>query len=98
MSKGIIVVDMPENCRNVKAKNGEGGCQYGGIICMLTGKDVMKHNWNGEKPDWCPIKPMPEKKSPMEQTVSPIITEQYEPYDRGWNECIDEIFKEKCNE
>lgn len=40
---------------------------------------------------------MPEKKSPMEQTVSPIITEQYEPYDRGWNDCIDEIFKEKCN-
>lgn len=88
MSKGIIVVDMPENCRNVKAKNGEGGCQYGGIICMLTGKDVMKHNWNGEKPDWCPIKPMPEKVQHKEYWDNGR-------YDKGWNECTDEIFKER---
>lgn len=90
MSKGIIVVDMPENCRNVKAKNGEGGCQYGGIICMLTGKDVMKHNWNGEKPEWCPIKEIPVR---LEELKFPYSINDYQMkgFSRGWNACLDNI-------
>lgn len=96
MSKGIIVVEkIPENCRNIRGD--ENGCLYGGMVCQITQSDVMQHVKDGTKPDWCPIKTAPEKKPKIKQTVSPMITEQYEIYDKGWNACIDEIFKEKCN-
>lgn len=48
MSKGIIVVDMPQNC---------GDCKYFGLKCKITDEKCNKYNQDG-KPDWCPIKPI----------------------------------------
>lgn len=107
MSKGIIVLDeIPKSCIDCPVcyhseDMSLGRFQYERLYrCKLEPEEVEQvylEDILHKKPEWCPIKPMPEKKSPMEQTVSPMITEQYEPYDRGWNDCIDEIFKEKCN-
>ena len=93
MSKGIIVVNMPNTCFNCRM--GFENEYYDQFECYFKPGEEIKSD--GERPDWCPIKPMPEKKPPIKQTVSPMITEQYEIYDKGWNACIDEIFKEKCN-
>lgn len=80
--KGIIIVkDFPENCRD---------CDYFGTLCKITNK---KCNWYSEdgKPEWCPIKPVPEKmklegKYPQKDRIPPS-------YKVGWNACIDEILK-----
>ena len=55
MAKGIIVVDVPETCGDCAC------CQYDGQYdryCGVNGEDLMNIDWNGEKPDWCPINPM----------------------------------------
>lgn len=81
MAKGIIVMDVPETCGDCAC------CQYDGQYdryCGVNGEDLMNIDWNGEKPDWCPIKPMPER----------AYHENYcdaGRYDKGWNECLDEI-------
>ena len=54
MAKGIIVVDLPKSCRNIRGD--ENGCPFGGMVCQVKQKDVMNHVVKGTKPDWCPIK------------------------------------------
>lgn len=81
MAKGIIVVDIPETCGDSAC------CQYDGQYdryCGVNGEDLMNIDWNGEKPDWCPIKPMPER----------AYHENYcdnGRYDKGWNDCLNEV-------
>lgn len=47
MTKGIIVVDVPEHCRD---------CNYFGTLCKITNKKCHYYNKKG-RPDWCPIYP-----------------------------------------
>ncbi len=81
MAKGIIVVDIPETCGDCAC------CQYDGQYdryCGVNGEDLMNIDWNGEKPDWCPIKPMPER----------AYHENYcdnGRYDKGRNDCLNEV-------
>lgn len=93
MAKGIIVLDeIPGNCSNIRGD--ENGCPYGGMVCQIVGKDVMEHVIKGTKPDWCPIKKMPERKMCSKSIC--IATEEY--YQRkGFNACLDEI-EELCKD
>lgn len=43
------------------------------------------------KPDWCPIHKLPNRKQPEKFTISPLIKEQYTEFNRRWNACLDEI-------
>lgn len=89
--KGIIVVDkIPESCRNIRGEK-EIGCPFGGMYCHIKQKDVMEYLVVGKKPDWCPIKPVPEKKEfPECFMYGELYGEEI-----GWNACIDEILKEE---
>lgn len=81
--KGIIVVkDFPENCRD---------CDYFGILCKITNKKCNWYSENG-KPEWCPIKSIPEKKDDNGYEV--FESRYLDGYANGWNKCIDEIMKE----
>ena len=45
--------------------------------------------------DWCPLKPMPEKKEWWFRTYVEPVKESYRRGEAdGWNACIDEILKE----
>lgn len=83
MAKGIIVVDIPENCykccASVSYGNGMGFCRG----CERNIDYILSR-----RPDWCPIKPMPEK-----QNNDNLYDEYYDGFDAGWNACIDEILK-----
>lgn len=95
--KGIIVVDkIPENCRNIKGEE-EIGCPFGGMVCQVKQKDVMSHVVEGTKPDWCPIRPMPEKKE-LTGDVSNVKSISEESIKIGWNDCIDEMLKGALHE
>lgn len=52
MSKGIIVVDVPEKCDGCEMC----GTLLGKVCCIATIRKIKDAN---TKPDWCPIKPMP---------------------------------------
>lgn len=88
MAKGIIVVDMPTGCYRCSCsitKNWQ--CSMNGEhYCGITDRKVSDY-WKHEpslKPDWCPLKPIPEK------AYHPDFCD-WGRYDKGWNDCLKEI-------
>ena len=85
--KAILVVDIPKFDEDTK--NGCRNCRYAdcGSIgffesykCVLTGQCTKVYEMK------CPLKPLPQKK----KVKMPNYVNDYE-YERGWNDCIDEI-------
>lgn len=80
MSKACLVMDMPESCMGCNflycdAENNTESCQARENARIV---DLEKE----AKPDWCPLRPMPEK----DNRIDTCINKQY---GRGWNACID---------
>lgn len=82
MDKAILVIDMPKYCFECPV------CEVWEVIpsceeccCAMEQKDIT-NRYN--KPDWCPLKPLPEK---MKGNDS--IYYQWGDYEDGWNHCID---------
>ena len=44
-----------------------------------------------DKPDWCPIHKLSNRKQPEKFTISSLIKGQYTEFNRGWNACFDEL-------
>lgn len=80
MSKAVLVMDMPEDCLHCKYLNSDTG------ECYATGAEkTMFTEWVEEdKPDWCPLHPMPEN-------LIPDPEEKGKGWVDGWNACIDAI-------
>lgn len=81
MNKAILVIDMPEDCVE---------CNFCVELsahdrCVAAGKSIFTI----KKPDWCPLKELPEK---MEGYNS--IKWQWGEYEDGWNHCIDCLIDE----
>ena len=84
MSKSVLVMKTPENCDS---------CMYIGTFhsfCKINCKDIKD---TSVKPDWCPLKPLPEKmkltgnyNGEYSKTVGKTLG-----YKVGWNACINEI-------
>ena len=92
-NKAIFVMDMPESCVD---------CQFcyeyhEGIeaCCTFTREPsnddmyrIIKEDYCQDKPDWCPLKPVPGKRKGTDYLDSIF---QHPAFDYGWNACIDEI-------
>ena len=99
MSKSILVIDTPKTCvdcifcQEYRTKNRE----Y--AYCYATNGDSendMKlidcmYGYHQSKPDWCPLKLLPEKKS----TTAPVSNYEVQKnlFADGWNACLREITK-----
>lgn len=102
MSKSLLVVDTPKNCYDCPF-----GAEYCGNLgyegcCELAGclnsdmRLITEELYDCEsksRPDWCPLKPLPEK-----MKVTGLYNGEYfkaggklPSYKIGWNDCIDEI-------
>lgn len=96
MSKSVLVIDTPENCCDFQfcyeLDEGAEAC------CSISDDDkdtsLMKkidceYGYCQGKPDWCPLKPLPEKK----EYIVPIknVESQKDIIAVGWNACIDKI-------
>ena len=80
MSKAVLIMDMPDSCMGCNflycdAENNTESCQ---AIEKERIVDLEKE----DKPDWCPLRPMPEK-------VTEDGLECYGElkYMQGWNDC-----------
>ena len=82
MSKSVLVIDTPESCRSCYLRGFTLNLQY----CRGKLKDIKDVS---TKPDWCPLKPLPEKK----EYIVPIdnVEAQKNVIAVGWNACINEI-------
>lgn len=87
MSKGIIIVDIPECCENCLFHRTHAAPIQDHVFCTILTRGIIPKNQN-KKPDWCPLNPIPEK-----QSNDNIYDEYYDGFDAGWNACIDEILK-----
>ena len=99
MSKSIVVVNTPKTCvdcifcQEYRTKNKE----Y--AYCYVTNGDSendMKpidciYGYRNSKPDWCPLKPLPEKKEYVDPTSSEKAKKNIIAV--GWNTCINMIVK-----
>lgn len=78
MSKSVLVVNTPRKCI---------GCQFFkstySLHCILASGNIEDIE---SKPDWCPLKPLPEK-----NTTENDMTDYQCGMADGRNQCIDEI-------
>lgn len=92
--KAILVMDMPESCENCHAgrnllsnKTKETwACE---IILFMKDEIKCVDEYEDCKPDWCPLKSLPDKKEVEECFMSDELYGR----ERGWNDCIDDILK-----
>ena len=89
MTKGIIVLDeIPNNCFHCRLKKRPAGMSFPeDMVRGVAEQSVCQykpHNINGTKPDWCPIKPVPERANHENYCDNGR-------YDKGWNDCLNEV-------
>lgn len=89
MSKAVLVMDMPKNCAECNQcqygnEDGEYSCIPDNFAHYLS-SNYVNHSCES-KPNWCPLKPMPEEKQHAEEVLEIFIN-------TGYNACIDELLK-----
>ena len=101
MSKSIIVINTPTNCSQCPLSYynecfSEHYCRHSDYWKTITDYDYQRKAPIGKdvRPDWCPLKPLPEK-----QYVSPYgghcMNQCCTEREKGWNDCIDYIEEKK---
>lgn len=86
MAKAVLVMDMPETCKDCSCKypSYKDDALYD---CAITGKTIPINGGRyGEKPDWCPLRELPKKAN------HPAYCDNGR-FDKGWNACLDKILK-----
>lgn len=78
MSKSVLVMDTPVHCNSCDLCGGTFHC-----FCKVNYREIEDLKI---KPDWCPLKPLPEK-----STTENDMTDYQRGMVDGRNQCIDEI-------
>lgn len=77
MSKVVLVLDMPESCDMCDFADMINGEMY----CGVPGYGELAEDYIICRPDWCPLRELPEKKQNACKHG----------FAAGWNACIDAI-------
>ena len=92
MSKSVLLIDTPENCLDCQFcyELDEGVEAYCSISDDDKDTSLMKkinyeYGYCQGKPDWCPLKELPNKKNCGEIFNGNV---------KGWNDCLKEIIGE----
>lgn len=91
MSKAVLVMDMPECCADCYCGYFERDTKELNLVCGATGEDAN----NVGKPDWCPLRELPEKKETHTVLELHSNGRWSEGMKAGFNICLDEILKER---
>ena len=78
MKKAVLVLDMPEGCRNCK------WCENILRFCGISEEFVEDVTI---RPDWCPLRELPDRK----EYDIPSIKAHSEDWRNGFNACLDAI-------
>ena len=94
MAKAILVMDMPESCDMCDFVDDEQPPRYGEktLYCGVPGIGEDVTDYIGCRPDFCPLRELPEK--------IPDLEHGYENVDKsiiriGWNACLDMILRKE---
>ncbi len=90
MSKSVLVIDTPGSCMGCNFFICDGDTNMDSCMARETARSVDLEKY--DKPDWCPLKPLPEKKEEMGMPRTPSMNDiKRIGFQKGWNACIDEI-------
>lgn len=88
MAKAILVMDMPYDCTMCKFWNTDDD------ECYATGSEELSlGDFEKTKPDWCPLRELPEKKDTLTTLECHSNGKWTEGMKAGYNACLDEIVK-----
>ncbi len=89
MAKAVLIMDdMPECCADCCCGYFERDSKELNLICGATGEDAN----NVGKPDWCPLRELPEKKvADKRLAISPLTEGRLNEFEKGCNACRDVI-------
>lgn len=93
MDKAILVMDMPECCADCPCSFFERDNPILNLICGVAQEDA----YNVGKPDWCPLRELPEKRDTNRNKNHYISNFWSSAKSVGWNACLDKILK-GCDE
>lgn len=88
MAKAILIMDdMPECCADCPCSFFERDNPILNLICGVTQEDA----YNVGKPDWCPLRELPEKIPELKSGYEEVSTSIHRV---GWNACLDEMVRQ----
>ena len=77
--KAILVLEMPSACKDCPLR-----VSIDESICVKTLKDITDKEYFEQRPEWCPLRPAPEKRHSNDNLMELLA-------DIVRNACIDEI-------
>ena len=87
MAKAVLVMDdVPECCADCACSYFERSSKELNLICGATGEDAN----NVGKPDWCPLRELPEREAEMTD-ADDLGRDYVRGTMDGWNACLEEI-------
>lgn len=94
MAKAVLVMDMPESCDMCDFADDTQPPRYGEqtLYCIAPGIGDDVTDYIACRPDWCPLRELPEKILELKSGYKDLNTSIRRV---GWNACLDEILKER---
>lgn len=89
MSKAVLIMDMPERCADCPLRNSE---KTSYVCCYLTLKNISSTDYYDKKPDWCPLRELPEHETEMTD-ADDLGNDYVRGTLDGWNACLDTILE-----
>ena len=88
MSKAVLVMDIPESCDMCDFVDNNQPPIYGvdKMYCGFPGIGEDVSDYIACRPDWCPLRPVPDKKEKYS-----LMGDNSAGYVDGWNDCIDAL-------
>lgn len=93
MPKAVLVMNyMPTRCCDCELEN---DVKINKTICHVSLRDISDSEYSQKKPDWCPLRELPEKKESDSFLTEAVQTDSDVAYfngkDAGFNACLDAI-------
>lgn len=89
MNKAILIIDMPSCCSECSLMFEDEHSYWCPVECSKNETDIYDYVELHRKPDWCPLRQLPEKQDTDPSKCSePFYDFEFE---HGYNQCIDEI-------
>ena len=89
MAKAVLVMDNPESCFECNFLYCDGDTNLDSCQAREEARPVDSETY--KKPDWCPLRKLPKHK----RTIGAVDEGKKLLLNAGWNDCLDEILKER---
>lgn len=88
MAKAVLIMDMPESCFGCNFLYCDGDTNLDSCQAREKARPVDSATY--EKPDWCPLRELPEKIPESKSEYEKVTTSVKR---IGWNECLDTMLE-----